>query len=202
MPVNAAKQPGKSSFYTNLCCYITIFFILRIINNSHACVVIIHPLPLFDQVYTGSWGDHDGIIRCKLGEVVHYELGEEPEPRREAPVFDKPTRGTSVEKFREMVFNHLKVSNRTRDVQPLQNRVFVLSLRCDGQNPENNTFSVAFCYSRHCFCLSLSTSPSLESRLTLPAWSARSSLSPMATKTDGCHYQKPALHGPSCRWTR
>uniref|UniRef100_A0A3Q3EM35 Divergent protein kinase domain 1Aa n=1 Tax=Labrus bergylta TaxID=56723 RepID=A0A3Q3EM35_9LABR len=61
-----------------------------------------------NQVYTGSWGDRDGIIRCKLGEVVHYELGEEPEPRREAPVFDKPTRGTSVEKFREMVFNHLK----------------------------------------------------------------------------------------------
>lgn len=61
------------------------------------------------QVYTGSWGDHDGIIRCKLGEVVHLELDEEPEPRRESPVFDKPTRGTSVEKFREMVFNHLKV---------------------------------------------------------------------------------------------
>lgn len=61
------------------------------------------------QVYTGSWGDLDGIIRCRLGEVVHYELGEEPEPRREAPVFDKPTRGTSVEKFREMVLNHLKV---------------------------------------------------------------------------------------------
>lgn len=64
-----------------------------------------------DQVYTGSWGDHDGIIRCKLGEIVHYELGEEPEPRRETPVFDKPTRGTSVEKFREMVFNHLKVKD-------------------------------------------------------------------------------------------
>lgn len=41
--------------------------------------------------------------------VVHYELGEEPEPRREATIFDKPTRGTSVEKFREMVLNHLKV---------------------------------------------------------------------------------------------
>lgn len=51
----------------------------------------------------------DGVIRCRLGEVAHYELGEEPEPRREAPVFDKPTRGTSVEKFREMVLNHLKV---------------------------------------------------------------------------------------------
>ncbi|XP_028987391.1 divergent protein kinase domain 1A isoform X2 [Betta splendens] len=61
-----------------------------------------------NQVYTGSWGDRDGIVRCNLGEVVHYELGEEPEPRRETPAFDKPTRGTSVEKFREMVLNHLK----------------------------------------------------------------------------------------------
>lgn len=60
-------------------------------------------------MYTGSWGDLDGVVRCRLGEVAHYELGEEPEPRREAPVFDKPTRGTSVEKFREMVLNHLKV---------------------------------------------------------------------------------------------
>ena len=61
------------------------------------------------QVYTGSWGDLDGTIRCRLGDAGPYELGEEPEPRREAPVFDTPTRGTSVEKFREMVFNHLKV---------------------------------------------------------------------------------------------
>ncbi|KAK6302432.1 divergent protein kinase domain 1A [Coregonus clupeaformis] len=60
------------------------------------------------QVYTGGWGDLDGVIRCRVGEVLHYELGEEPEPRKEAAVFDKPTRGTSVEKFREMVFNHLK----------------------------------------------------------------------------------------------
>lgn len=60
-------------------------------------------------MYTGSWGDFDGLIRCQLGEAPHYELGEELEPRREAPVFDKPNRGTSVEKFREMVLNHLKV---------------------------------------------------------------------------------------------
>ncbi|XP_077471223.1 divergent protein kinase domain 1A [Stigmatopora argus] len=61
-----------------------------------------------NQVYTGSWGDREGIIRCRLGSVTHGELGEEPEPRREAPAFDTPTRGTSVEKFREMVFNHVK----------------------------------------------------------------------------------------------
>nr|XP_061797151.1 divergent protein kinase domain 1A-like isoform X1 [Nerophis lumbriciformis] len=61
-----------------------------------------------EQVYAGSWGDRQGIIRCHVGQVGHDEMGEEPEPRREAPVFDTPTRGTSVEKFREMVFNHLK----------------------------------------------------------------------------------------------
>lgn len=31
------------------------------------------------------------------------------EPRREAAAFNKPTKGTSVEKFREMIINHLKV---------------------------------------------------------------------------------------------
>lgn len=61
-----------------------------------------------NQVYTGGWGDLDGVVRCRLGELLHYKLGEELEPRREMPVFDKPTRGTSVEKFREMVFNYLK----------------------------------------------------------------------------------------------
>ncbi|KAF6730727.1 Protein FAM69A [Oryzias melastigma] len=61
-----------------------------------------------NQVYTGSWGDHSGIIHCQLGEVARYDLSEEPEPRREAPAFDKPSKGTSVEKFREMVFSLLK----------------------------------------------------------------------------------------------
>ncbi|XP_077413678.1 divergent protein kinase domain 1A isoform X1 [Vanacampus margaritifer] len=61
-----------------------------------------------NQVYTGSWDDHEGIIRCHVGKVTHYEIGEEPEPHREPPAFDTPTKGTSVEKFREMVFNHLK----------------------------------------------------------------------------------------------
>lgn len=48
---------------------------------------------------------------------MHYELGEEPEPRREATMFDKPTRGTSVEKFREMVLNHLKVKDSDTHIE-------------------------------------------------------------------------------------
>lgn len=142
------------------------------------------------QVYTGSWGDHDGIIRCKLGEVVHYELGEEPEPRREAPAFDKPTRGTSVEKFREMVFNHLKVKNRVREVHMEPTIVVCGKLDQSLEQPPSS------------LCPSRSISPSLESRLIWPASSARSSLSPMATKMDGCHCQKPVPHGPYCRWMR
>lgn len=135
------------------------------------------------QVYTGSWGDHDGIVRCRLGEVTHYELGEEPEPRREAPVFDKPTRGTSVEKFREMVFNHLKVKELSSDWR--------------GGGGEGR------CRTKHSsLCPSPSISPSWESRPISPASSARSSPSPMATRTDECRCQKLVLRGPSCRWMR
>ncbi len=61
------------------------------------------------QVYSGSWGDLEGVIKCQMEEVPHYDLGSEMEPRREAAAFNKPTKGTSVEKFREMIFNHLKV---------------------------------------------------------------------------------------------
>lgn len=66
-------------------------------------------VPLPPKVYTGSWGDHSGVIRCQLGEAARYDLSDEPEPRREAPAFDQPSKGTSVEKFREMVFSLLKV---------------------------------------------------------------------------------------------
>lgn len=61
------------------------------------------------QVYTASWGDVEAVIRCWPGDVLHYELGEELEPRKEPTLFDKPTRGTSVEKFKEMVHGHVKV---------------------------------------------------------------------------------------------
>lgn len=60
-------------------------------------------------MYTASWDDVDAVIKCQLGDVLHYELGEELEPRKEPVLFDKPTRGTSVEKFKEMVYGHVKV---------------------------------------------------------------------------------------------
>lgn len=48
-----------------------------------------------------------------MEEAPHYDLGDEMEPRKEAApaAFNKPTKGTSVEKFREMIISHLKVRN-------------------------------------------------------------------------------------------
>ncbi|KAI3368352.1 hypothetical protein L3Q82_008058 [Scortum barcoo] len=60
------------------------------------------------QVYSGSWGDLEGVIKCQMEEAPHYDLGSEMEPRKEAAAFNKPTKGTSVEKFREMILAHLK----------------------------------------------------------------------------------------------
>uniref|UniRef100_H2MF61 Divergent protein kinase domain 1A n=2 Tax=Oryzias latipes TaxID=8090 RepID=H2MF61_ORYLA len=59
------------------------------------------------QVYSGNWADLEGIIKCQM-EAPHDGLEGEMEPRKEATVFDKPTKGTSVETFREMINNHFK----------------------------------------------------------------------------------------------
>lgn len=78
------------------------------------------PLRLPLQVYSGTWGDLEGVIKCQMEDTPRYDLGGEMEPRREvgaapaagvapAAAFDTPTKGTSVQKFREMILNHLKV---------------------------------------------------------------------------------------------
>uniref|UniRef100_A0A8C6L8A2 Divergent protein kinase domain 1A n=1 Tax=Nothobranchius furzeri TaxID=105023 RepID=A0A8C6L8A2_NOTFU len=59
-------------------------------------------------VYSGHWGDLQGVVKCQMEEAPHYDLGGEMEPRKEASAFNKPTKGTSVEKFREMIVGHLK----------------------------------------------------------------------------------------------
>lgn len=45
-----------------------------------------------------------------MEEAAQLDLGTDPEPRKEIVLFDKPTRGTTVEKFKEMVYSLFKVS--------------------------------------------------------------------------------------------
>ncbi|KAM6921798.1 divergent protein kinase domain 1A [Xenentodon cancila] len=61
------------------------------------------------QVYSGTWGDLEGVIKCQM-EDAPPDLGAERETRKEAVTFNKPTKGTSVEKFREMIIDHLKAT--------------------------------------------------------------------------------------------
>lgn len=56
------------------------------------------------------WGILQGVIKCQMEEAAHLDLGTELEPRKEIVLFDKPTRGTTVQKFKEMVYGLFKVS--------------------------------------------------------------------------------------------
>lgn len=45
-----------------------------------------------------------------MEEAAQLDFGTDPEPRKEIILFEKPTRGTTVEKFKEMVYGFFKVS--------------------------------------------------------------------------------------------
>ncbi|XP_061321485.1 divergent protein kinase domain 1A isoform X1 [Pezoporus flaviventris] len=61
-----------------------------------------------NQMYLGIWGSLQGVIKCQMEEAAQLDLGTDPEPRKEIVLFDKPTRGTTVEKFKEMVYSLFK----------------------------------------------------------------------------------------------
>lgn len=62
------------------------------------------------QIYLGIWGNLQSVIKCQMEEAAQLDFGTDPEPRKEIVLFDKPTRGTTVEKFKEMVYGLFKVS--------------------------------------------------------------------------------------------
>lgn len=62
------------------------------------------------QIYLGIWGNLQSVIKCQMEEAAQHDFGTDPEPRKEIILFDKPTRGTTVEKFKEMVYGLFKVS--------------------------------------------------------------------------------------------
>ncbi|XP_041704532.1 divergent protein kinase domain 1A-like isoform X2 [Coregonus clupeaformis] len=87
-----------------------------------------------NQVYSGGWGDLEGVIKCQMEEVPRYDPGAEMEHRKEASHFNKPTKGTSVEKFREIVLSHLKTKvGEQANLQDLVSLVlFVADYNKDG----------------------------------------------------------------------
>ncbi|XP_051658801.1 divergent protein kinase domain 1A [Manacus candei] len=61
-----------------------------------------------NQMYLGIWGNLQSVIKCQMEEAAQLDFGTDPEPRKEVVLFDKPTRGTTVEKFKEMVYGLFK----------------------------------------------------------------------------------------------
>ncbi|XP_074066824.1 divergent protein kinase domain 1B [Macrotis lagotis] len=62
------------------------------------------------QVYSGIWKGKAVIIKCGITEALKAENNPDTIPRRELVLFDKPTRGTSMDEFREMLLNFLKAN--------------------------------------------------------------------------------------------
>ncbi|XP_073415553.1 divergent protein kinase domain 1B isoform X1 [Dendrobates tinctorius] len=62
------------------------------------------------QVYRGLWSDREVIIKCGVEENLKVDSNPDTVPRRELVLFDKPTRGTSMDEFKEMLLNFLKAN--------------------------------------------------------------------------------------------
>ncbi|XP_051929833.1 divergent protein kinase domain 1A-like [Hippocampus zosterae] len=58
------------------------------------------------QVYSGMWGDLEGVVRCRMDETPAYDVGSQG--KEAVALFETPPTGTSVEKFKEMILDHLK----------------------------------------------------------------------------------------------
>ncbi|XP_067868096.1 divergent protein kinase domain 1B isoform X2 [Heterodontus francisci] len=73
------------------------------------------------QVYGGTWRDKEVIIKCGIEEAFRADRNPETVPRRNLVLFDKPTRGTSMDEFKAMLLTFLK--SRLGDQQSLGNLV-------------------------------------------------------------------------------
>lgn len=62
------------------------------------------------QVYSGLWQGKEVTIKCGIEESLNSKAGWDVAPRRELVLFDKPTRGTSIKEFREMLLSYLKAN--------------------------------------------------------------------------------------------
>ncbi|KAK7896093.1 hypothetical protein WMY93_021418 [Mugilogobius chulae] len=62
------------------------------------------------QIYSGLWKERPVIIKCGLEDPVSADGIPESGLRHELSLFDKPTRGTSMDEFKDMLYNFLKTN--------------------------------------------------------------------------------------------
>ncbi|XP_077594181.1 divergent protein kinase domain 1B isoform X1 [Stigmatopora nigra] len=62
------------------------------------------------QVYGGHWKKRPVVIKCGLEEDTKTDVGPDSLLRHQGSLFDKPTRGTSMDEFKEMLQNFLKAN--------------------------------------------------------------------------------------------
>lgn len=62
------------------------------------------------QVYNGLWKEKPVVIKCGVEDPVKTDGAPDAMLRQEMSLFDKPTRGTSMDEFKEMLHSFLKVS--------------------------------------------------------------------------------------------
>uniref|UniRef100_A0AAA9TK45 Divergent protein kinase domain 1A n=1 Tax=Bos taurus TaxID=9913 RepID=A0AAA9TK45_BOVIN len=76
-------------------------------QGSNLCLLHGRQSPAL-QMYLGIWDNLPGVVKCQMEQALHLDFGTELEPRKEIVLFDKPTRGTTVQKFKEMVYSLFK----------------------------------------------------------------------------------------------
>ncbi|XP_018592336.1 divergent protein kinase domain 1B isoform X2 [Scleropages formosus] len=62
------------------------------------------------QVYSGVWKEKSVIIKCGIEDNSRGDGSPDSLVRQEMTLFDKPTRGTSMDEFRQMLHNFLKAN--------------------------------------------------------------------------------------------
>uniref|UniRef100_A0A147A5V7 Divergent protein kinase domain 1B n=1 Tax=Fundulus heteroclitus TaxID=8078 RepID=A0A147A5V7_FUNHE len=80
------------------------------------------------QVYIGLWKDRPVVIKCGIEDPGNMDGVPDTLPRPEMSLFDKPTRGTSMDEFKEMLHSFLKANlGEQPSLSALVDRVITLA---------------------------------------------------------------------------
>uniref|UniRef100_A0A8C6MH36 Divergent protein kinase domain 1B n=1 Tax=Nothobranchius furzeri TaxID=105023 RepID=A0A8C6MH36_NOTFU len=80
------------------------------------------------QVYVGLWNERPVVIKCSIEDPVNIDGAPETLMRPEMILFDKPTRGTSMDEFKEMLHSFLKANlGEQTSLSALMDRVITLA---------------------------------------------------------------------------